>query len=152
MAADFEIRFDDAFAFAARTAAAPRIVAEEMTRGIDRLTIQGTAFTQLETPVRTGHLRRSIAHVPASFGGGMARGSYGTATPYARYVEEGRGPVVAGPGRMLRFTIGGRVLYRKRVGPARGRFMFRKGLQRLRPLVPREFANVTQRIVSRMEG
>src|SRR5690606_8708354 len=103
VAMDFEFRFDDAKAFAARMDAAPQIVGDELTSGIDRLTLQGEAFTKAETPVRTGHLRRSIAHKPATFGGGVATGSWGTATPYARYVEEGRGPVVA-RGRALRFV------------------------------------------------
>lgn len=39
-------------------------------------------------------------------------------TPYLRYVLKGRGPVVAKK-RALRFVIGGKVFYRKRVGPAR---------------------------------
>jgi hypothetical protein len=40
-------------------------------------------------------------------------------TPYLRYVLNGRGPVVARPGKMLRFVIDGRVFFRKRVGPAK---------------------------------
>lgn len=149
---DFEFQFDDAFAFAAKAAGATRIVGDEMTRGIDRLTIQGTAFTQMETPVRTGHLRRSIAHKPASFGGGLARGSYGTATPYGPHVEYGRRGIDAGPGRVLRFVPKGSStpIYRRRVGPAAGHHMFRKGVQRLRPMVRREFQAVTDRIVARM--
>jgi hypothetical protein len=149
---DIDFEFDDAFAFASRMAAAPRIVGDEMTRGIDRLTIQGVAFTQVETPVRTGHGRRSIAHKPATFGGGMARGSYGTSVPYMKWVEEGRGPIDAGPGRVLRFVPKGSStpIYRRRVGPAKGHHMFRKGVQRLRPLVGREFRTVTQNIIARM--
>src|SRR5690349_14933235 len=110
---DFAFQFDDAFAFSAKLAAAPRIVQTEMTRGIDRLTLQGEGFAKQAAPVKTGHLRRSITHTAATFGGGVARGTYGTATPYARYVEDGRGPVVA-RGRALRFQIGGRTIYAKR--------------------------------------
>lgn len=36
--------------------------------------------------------------------------------PQLQYVIKGRGPIVA-RGRALRFTIGGRVFFRKRVGP-----------------------------------
>lgn len=147
---DFEFRFDDAFEFAARMNAAEQVVGDEMTQGIDRLTLQGEAFTKAETPVKTGHLRRSIAHQPATYGGGVATGSWGTATPYAPYVEDGRGPVVASPGKMLRFEIGGTVLYRKRVGPAAGKQMFRKATQRIRPMVAREFSAVAARIIARM--
>ena len=99
MSDGFAIRFDDARAFAARMAQAPQIVGDELTRSVDRLTLQGERYTKVETPVRTGHLRRSIAMSPATFAGGAATGSWGTATPYARWIEEGRGPVVASPGK-----------------------------------------------------
>jgi hypothetical protein len=39
-------------------------------------------------------------------------------TPYLRYVLNGRGPVEASSGKMLRFVINGQVIFRKRVGPA----------------------------------
>lgn len=39
-------------------------------------------------------------------------------TPYLRYVLNGRGPVEAHAGHMLRFVIDGEVFFRKRVGPA----------------------------------
>jgi hypothetical protein len=38
--------------------------------------------------------------------------------PYLRYVIDGRGPVEAHAGGMLRFVIDGEVIFRKRVGPA----------------------------------
>lgn len=38
--------------------------------------------------------------------------------PYARYALEGRGPVVAKRAKALRFVIDGKVMFRKRVGPA----------------------------------
>lgn len=39
-------------------------------------------------------------------------------SPHLRYVLRGRGPIVAKPGKMLRFEILGQVYFRKRVGPA----------------------------------
>ena len=152
--ADFEFRFTDAFTFGKRMAAAPQIVSEELRSATDRLTLQGEALTKAETPVRTGHLRRSIAHKPAVFAGGTVTGSWGTATPYAPYVEEGRGPVVAGPGKVLRFVPKGsdRAIYRKRVGPAAGRHMFRKAVVRIRPMIGREYRAAAQRIIRRMGG
>src|SRR5688500_16842391 len=114
--ADFDITHNiDEFSNGMRKA--PAIIREEFLRSTDRLTLQGEAFAKGVVPVRTGHLRRSIAMKPAVWAGG-ATGSFGTATPYARYVEFGRGPISARPGGYLRFTIGGRVIYAKRVGPA----------------------------------
>lgn len=141
----------DFFALGSRYAGAERVVGNALTRGVDRITIAGEGFAKQEVGVRTGHLRRSIAHKPATFGGGVARGSYGTATPYARYHEEGRGPVVA-RGRALRFTIGGRTIYRKRVGPAAGRWYMRKSRQRLGPIIARESKRMGADIIAGLGG
>ena len=148
---DLDFDASDIFELAARYGGAEQVVGSEMTSGIDRLTIQGEAIAKQGVGVRTGQLRRSIAHQPATYGGGVATGSWGTATPYARWHEEGRGPVVA-RGKALRFTIGGRTIYRKRVGPAAGRWYMKKSADRVRGLIPREFAAVASRIVARMGG
>lgn len=39
--------------------------------------------------------------------------------PYLGWVLRGRGPIVARPGKMLRFEILGTIFFRKRVGPAK---------------------------------
>jgi hypothetical protein len=45
---------------------------------------------------------------------------------HAKWVEYGRGPVVAIRAKALRFEVGGQVLFRKRVGPAKAqRFLGR---------------------------
>jgi hypothetical protein len=66
-------------------------------------------------------------------------------------VEDGRGPIRA-RGKALRFTAGGKVLYRKSVGPATPRPFIRPSVEKLRPLVPREFEAAGQRIVARIEA
>lgn len=154
MSDGFDIRFDDARAFAARMAQAPQIVGDELTRSVDRVTLQGERYTKVETPVHTGHLKRSIAMQPATFAGGAATGSWGTNVPYALPVEEGRRGFSAGPGKVLRFIPKGSStpIYRKRVGPARGHFMFKKALAKVRPLVGREMRDGIRRIVVRLGG
>lgn len=146
---DFAIDFTDANRFGASMQRAPGIVREEMLRSTDRLTLQGVGFAQSLSPVRTSHLRRSIAHKPAVFAGGTVSGVYGTATPYARYVEFGRGPVVA-RGKALRFTVGGKTVFAKRVGPAAARPFMRPSVARLRPLVGREYRAALQRVIARI--
>jgi hypothetical protein len=146
----FSIDFSDGERFAASMAKAEPILREELLQATDRLTLQGEGFAKGLAPVRTGQLRRSIAAKPAVWAGG-ATGSYGTTTPYARYVEEGRGPVVA-RGKALRFTIGGQTLYRKSVGPAAARPFIRPSVDRLRPLVPREYGAALDRVVARIGG
>ena len=41
--------------------------------------------------------------------------------PHSVFVENGRGPIEAQPGHFLRFTVGGRVVFAKRVRAARAR-------------------------------
>lgn len=55
------------------------------------------------------------------------------ATFYARWVENGRGPVYARPGGVLAFVPKGgtRVIFRKRVGPAKGIRFLRRALDDL---------------------
>lgn len=45
------------------------------------------------------------------------------AVNYAKYHQNGRGPITAAPGKMLRFQVGGQTVFRKSVGPAPARKM-----------------------------
>ena len=150
----FSYDFSDFDDFAARMQKAPEIVGQELKTGVDRTTMTGEGFTKENTPVATGHLRRSISFTPATYGGGIARGQWGTVTPYARPVEEGRRGFSAGPGKVLAFKPKGsdRVIFRKRVGPAAGAFMFRKAMLRIRPVHRREMDGAIKRIIARLGG
>lgn len=66
---------------------------------------------------------RSKGSVSRSVGVRQTPGGYelSARAPHAGFVEHGRGPVEAPPGKVLRFEVNGRVLFRKRVGPARAR-------------------------------
>lgn len=66
---------------------------------------------------------KSKGSVSASVGVTQTRDGYElqARAPHARWVEQGRGPVRARPGGFLRFVVGGRVLFRREVGPARPR-------------------------------
>ena len=144
----FALDASDFDRFGNRMAGAERVVGNVLTRGIDRLTLATEGFAKEEVGVKTGHLRRSIAHRPAVFAGGVATGSVGTNVPYARIHEEGRRAIVAGPGRVLRFTIGSKVLYRKRVGPAAGRWYMRKARARVAPMMRAEAARMGAEIMA----
>jgi hypothetical protein len=133
--------------FGTRLQGAERIVGTALTRGVDRLTIAAEGFAKEGVGVRTGHLRRSIAHQPAVFAGGVATGSVGTNVPYARIHEEGRGPVVA-RGKALRFQVGGKTIYRKRVGPAAGRWYMKKARARVAPMARAEAARMGAEIMA----
>ena len=127
-------------------AAKPKIPAALVT-GVTKggLYVEGVA--KGNAPVKTGHLRRSIVSQASAMAGG-AQARIGPSTPYARWVEEGRGPVVA-HGKALRFSIGGQTLYRKRVGPAKGRWYMKRAFESSRGPVVRI---VSAEIVQAIEG
>lgn len=135
-------------AMARRYAGARPIVEAETRNAMNRATVivQGTA-RQL-VPVDTGRLRASIATEIRGTGGGVV-GVVGSNVKYARIVEEGRGPVVA-KGRALRFEIGGQIIFRKSVGPAKGKPYLRPALQRNRARIGREFDTALKRIMARI--
>jgi hypothetical protein len=138
--------------YATGMAQAPAIIREEFLRSTNRLALQGVAFAQALTPVRTGHLRRANAATPAVWAGG-ATATYGNATPYARPVEFGRRGFSARPGGALGpMNIGGRIVFAKSVGPAAARPFIRPSVARLRPLVPREYRAAMQRVMARIGG
>ena len=64
--------------------------------------------------------------------------AYNKGFNYAVAVEYGRGPVVARPGKMLRFTIGGTVIFEKRVGQAKGQRFLERGIQQAMPTIAGE--------------
>ena len=51
--------------------------------------------------------------------------------PYAKWVIDGRGEVVAKNAQALRFCIDGKVVYRKRVGPSEANDFFLKALPKI---------------------
>lgn len=89
MSDGFEFIFDDALEWAAKLAAAPDIVENEMVTAVDRVAIAGLEVTVPETPWRTGHLRRSNQLSKTEWVGNGAVGGWFNETPYALYVEEG---------------------------------------------------------------
>jgi hypothetical protein len=116
---------------------------------MQRATLAVESDAKARVSVVTGNLRRSITSTARASAGGV-EGRIGTNTPYARIVEEGRGPIDAGEGRVLRFVIGGEVLYRRRVGPAAARPYLRPAFDAQRGRIRTEFAQVPKRVIARL--
>jgi hypothetical protein len=57
----------------------------------------------------------------------------GSPLSYALIHHEGRGPVIAAPGKVLRFKVGGQVLFRHSVGPAKPNHFLTDQLPRALP-------------------
>lgn len=155
---DLEFQFDDAHRFAAMLAKAPAVVEREMVAATDRLTLMGEREAKTKAPVRSGHLRRAITAKPATFGGGQVRGLWGVSVksergfPYHIAVERGRRGFSASPGKVLRFEIGGRVIYTKRVRAAKGHWYMRGSMEAVRPRVLPEYRGALSRIVASIRG
>lgn len=138
-------------ALARRFTGAEQIIGRELVTMVDRLTIAGSGVAKRNVGVKTGTLRRSLTHEPARRAGGTVRGAFGSNVPYARVHNDGRGPIVA-RGRALRFTIGGQVLFRKSVGPAKGRRYMEAGAAEIRKRTPAETAAAARRITAALGG
>ena len=145
---DFDVDTAQIDAWAARLKGADAVVRDELVGAMHRSVLTLEAKAKANAPVKTGTLRRSITGVVQP-GGGAVRGVVGTNVPYARYVHDGRGPVVA-HGKALRFEIGGQVLFRKRVGPAKGKPFLRDAFAASTAAILREFAQVIPRAARRL--
>ena len=109
------------------------------------------AAVKERTPRRTGRLFASVNGTLSPIG--QLRGSIATHVNYAPHVELGRGVVTAqhmtakGGRGFLRFRgLDGRWVFRRSVGPARGRFMFREGLAASREAIDRYFREAAKRV------
>lgn len=103
-----------------RVVSTVRVGAERAT-GIGAKEGAGEARTHHQFRNRTGDLERSIQSRTIGWAGDTYKAEITAKMKYASYVEEGRGPVVAKPGSMLRLVIGGRVFFRKSVKAAAAR-------------------------------
>ena len=83
-------------------------------RGVEQTAEQISEDASRLAPVDTGRLTNSLRTERRESGEWEVIAD----TDYARYVEYGRGPVVATEADALRFEIDGRVFFRKSVGPA----------------------------------
>ena len=115
-------------ALASRFAGAGPIIQRHLVKGVGDAgkRVEGTG--KGHAPVVTGHYRRNITSKATAIGGG-AEAIVQAGAPYSERVEKGRGPVVAGPGKVLPIRVrGGGVIFRKRAGPAKGQWVMRRAL------------------------
>jgi hypothetical protein len=130
---------------------APAALDAEVALATRDATLLVEAEIKAETPRVTGRLFSSITSSVRVLGG-FVEGLVRTNVSYARYVEYGRGPVEAVNAKALRFRAGGGFIFRRRVGPAAGRFMFRKGAERALPAVRLLFRRAVQNTLRIAKG
>jgi hypothetical protein len=79
-----------------------------------------------------------------------AKSPRGFGYPYV--VNYGRGPVVAKAGGVLRFEVGGTVLFRKSVGPAKAQHFAERGLEAAGPRIIAEHQKAQDAIIRKVEA
>ena len=152
---DFRIEAPSLNRLRRRLQEAPRIVREEMRAGMETAGEILRDEVQARTPVDTGRLRKSVS-VNITGGGAFMQVTVGSDVEYARWVEEGTRPHVIVPrrARALRFLVGGRVVFARRVmhPGTQGAAMFREGWEAAQPRIRRVFAARLGRVTRRLSG
>ena len=123
---------------------APAVLEAAKTEAMTKSVFVLEAAVKARTPRVTGRLFSSI-HGAVQIGPAL-QGRVATSVHYAPWVEGGRGPVFAKPGKRLRFRIGGQTLFRRAVGPALGRYMFREGLAASKPAIFQIFRDAMRKV------
>lgn len=146
---EFDINAKSVQTAARRYADGGRVVAEELRRGMTTIVFGVERLAKALSPVRTGHLRRSLVSRVVAMTGQVV-GRVGTNVPYARIVHEGRGPVHAKRARYLRFVIDGVVYFRKSVGPAKANPFLRKAFDESRSTIDAALRATRRRVAARL--
>lgn len=128
---------------------APTIIRDEYTTGMNRSTLRVQKAATDRIKHKSGKLGRSWTR-QVRVSANTLLGIVTNTAKHARWVEYGRGPVVARRAKVLRFEIDGQVLFRKSVGPAPAQYFLRNGLSDAEPAIAGEFRASAARIVQRV--
>ena len=113
------------------------------------------AIKDVTPKCRSGKLQDSLQKEIMQSGRSIAGAvkSLGSIAPYNEWVHDGRGPVVAKPGKALRITFcDGTTIFRKRVRASTANPFMDKGLATAQPRIQQRFDEAEARIVRRLEG
>jgi hypothetical protein len=145
----FEARITSGAEWIAAMQQAPEAMRRELLAATNQLAAEGSSTAISLAPRDTGFLAGNRRPDPARFVGDMVIAGYTSHAAYSRYVEEGRGPIVPRRARALRFEIGGRVIFAKRVRPARALPYMGPSMERVRSAMVRVYGEAVRRAVRR---
>lgn len=135
---------------------APAVLEVAKTEAMTKSVFLLEGAVKARTPRVTGRLFASINGVV-----GVApalQGRVSTSVRYAPWVEGGRGPITAthmtasGKPGYLRFRSADGWVFRRTVGPAAGRFMFREGLAASKPAIFQIFKDAMAKVAAVIRG
>jgi hypothetical protein len=152
---DFRISSSDLEAAARRFASAPRIVEEELRRGVQEAQDLVYRAVYERTPEDTGRLRGGLERFSDTEGSSrITAGVEFRGVPYARFVEQGTRAHRITPkrGKVLRFVVGGKVLFRPYADHpgTRGVHMLTEGARAAGPGIRRVGRQMQRRIYVRL--
>lgn len=156
MSIQLQVDIDGVDSLLARLDVAPEVLMAASTEAMTKSVFLVEAAVRANTPRVTGRLFSSIHGDvrPAP----LLAGRISTSVSYAPFVEMGRGPISAshltpsGKPGFLRFRGASGIVFRRRVGPAIGRFMFRAGLIAAGPEIRRAFREAARRVAESIRG
>lgn len=136
-------------AFARKVEGADKIVMDELTTAFDQSggVILSAAKGNIHN--KSGELGGS-GHKTTTVTSSTIRTLIEFTATHAKWVEWGRGPVVAIHKKALAFTVGGETIFRKSVGPAKAQRFLGKAFDANKAAVIRAVDVAAARIVSRV--
>ena len=140
---DITIDISEVTNFGTAMSAAAGQLQSELTVANQGLLATGMGYAQDNAPVKISTLRGSVHIIDAASPSG---GSYGTDLEYAWMREEG-GTIVPRNASVLRFEIGGQVIYAKRVTQTGTKYMQRSADQ-LEPLMIPAYGEAVERTMA----
>lgn len=134
-----------------RMEAFPRTLARENERMLSEIADEAKAEIDRHTPVASGKLLAGTQRL-ASGSGVQHTVRIQNRVPYGRYVEAGHGWIYPRKAKALRFTVGGRTVFAKRVRPVEGKHMFAKGREKAKAYAPIAARRALKRLTLALRG
>lgn len=130
---------------------APRLIARENERMLSDVAAEAKAEIDRHTPVASGRLLAGTQTI--SSGTGLRHTvRIQNRVPYGKYVEAGHGWIYPRKAKALRFTVGGKTVFAKKVRPVEGKHMFAKGREKAKAYAPIAARRALKRLALALKG
>ena len=155
---DLDIDVSEIVALAKRSEAAPAHITRELSAAGRASGLAVERMAKSLIPVKTGNAKAltRMEPVEASASGVTVRivstAQSADGYPYPLVLEEGRrgfGPVTK---KVLHFTVGGKEVFTKRVGPVEGRPFMQPALDRSKAFIEKQFKDAYERVLIYVGG
>lgn len=131
---------------------APAKATEALKRAVNKASLTIEREAKARAPRRTGTLARSIHTELATSSIHAVTGKVGTNLSYAVHQEYGVRPFGVRRAKALRFNVGGKVVFAKRVRGFKGRFYFKGAIEAARPKITQFFEEAVSEVVGLLRG